>query len=525
MDTIEMSQCKRVILALISGLLVSASFPFYLAGWSAPDMGWIAWFALVPLFVAIRGLGPRKVFLLTFVAAFVWYGTSVFWVGNAMYIFGGLSLALSSLITLLLVLIVAVHISFAPAIAAFISQRWRGEPMLLLPVVWVAMELFRNYFPCGGFPWSTMAMSQWKYLPLIQIADIVGAYGVVFLIVFINASIAEAVFFICKKNVSYPVSKLSISILIIAGALLYGYVRMGQIDSISESSEIYPIALIQGNISQDEKWDSRRAQRNLDAYRQEAAKLVGGQVQLIVWPEASFPWNVKGGSKELHPSNFGMPEAFIGKAPFTLFGAIVAEKNDIYRNSAVLVDSRGSVESVYHKVHMVPFGEYVPYEKLFFFLKRIALPTGNFLPGEHTFPMNAGGVSFTPLICYEDIFPELARSSTLQGGEFIANITNNAWFGRTAAPFQHLALSIFRSVENRRYTLRSTNTGVSAVVDPVGRVLVRSELFEPVTIVSSVKRMNLISSYTKNGDWFALGCALYTLIGMFFALAARYRRG
>ncbi|HQH81051.1 MAG TPA: hypothetical protein PK599_06645, partial [bacterium] len=249
MYMIEMSRCKRVILALISGLLVSASFPFYLAGFSAPDMGWIAWFALVPLFVAIRGLAPRKVFLLTFVAAFVWYGTSVFWVGNAMYVFGGLSLSISSLITLLLVLVVTLHISLAPAIAAFISQRWRGEPILLLPLVWVAMELFRNYFPCGGFPWSTMAMSQWKYLPLIQIADIVGAYGVIFLVVFINASIAEAIFFLCKKNVSHPLFKLSISILIIAGVLSYGYFRMGRIDSISESSEIYPIALIQGNIS------------------------------------------------------------------------------------------------------------------------------------------------------------------------------------------------------------------------------------------------------------------------------------
>ncbi|HQC50916.1 MAG TPA: apolipoprotein N-acyltransferase, partial [bacterium] len=487
MYMIEMSRCKRVILALISGLLVSASFPFYLAGFSAPDMGWIAWFALVPLFVAIRGLAPRKVFLLTFVAAFVWYGTSVFWVGNAMYVFGGLSLSISSLITLLLVLVVTLHISLAPAIAAFISQRWRGEPILLLPLVWVAMELFRNYFPCGGFPWSTMAMSQWKYLPLIQIADIVGAYGVIFLVVFINASIAEAIFFLCKKNVSHPLFKLSISILIIAGVLSYGYFRMGRIDSISESSEIYPIALIQGNISQDEKWDSGKAQKNLDAYRQEAAKLLHGQVQLIVWPEASFPWYLKGDSKELPPSNFGIPEGFIGKAPFTLFGAILSEENDIYRNSAVLVDSGGKVESVYHKVHMVPFGEYVPYEKLFFFLRRIALPTGNFIPGEDIHPMSAGGVRFTPLICYEDIFPELARSSTLQGGEFIANITNNAWFGRTAAPFQHLALSIFRAVENRRYMLRSTNTGVSAVVDPVGRVLVRSELFEPATIVSSLK--------------------------------------
>jgi len=518
-----MKELHKILLALLTGILVSAAFPIYLFGWKAPELGWLIWFALVPLFVAIRDSSYRETFKLSLISTCFFYLSSFFWVVHAMYVYGGLSFPLSLFVMAILVVVMGAIMSVGPAVAIFISKRWRGELIVWLAVSWTVMAFVRNYFPFGGFPWSNLAMSQWKMLPVIQIADLVGVYGVIFLIVWVNVFIAECVFKIRGARVDYFISKVIVTVLLIAMTVTYGFIKSDLVRRDIAGAKTVQLGMIQGNIAQDAKWEVKLAKKHLNAYRSEAAKLVKTPVDLIVWPEASFPWYLKTDIKTIEPQYLGMEDNILGTTPFTFLGAITEDPANNYHNSAVLLDSKGDVLNIYNKVHMVPFGEYVPLQKILFFLERIALPSGTFIPGTSNVPVKAGDMHFVPLICYEDIFPELSRKSVLKGGEFLLNITNNAWFGETSAPYQQLALSVFRAVENRRYLARTTNTGVSAIIDPTGKQVVESSLFEPATIVANVARLSALTIYTRLGDWFAWGCVAYMALGLIVVMVGKLR--
>lgn len=519
-----MSKGLGIALAALSGILVSASFPIYLYGWRSPELGWVMWIALVPLFISIRDLTPRKSFLLTFIAAIIWYASSVFWAVHAMYVFGNMPLHTSVPLTILMVLFLAAYISLAPTLAAFIKVRWRGEAIVWMPVLWVAVEFCKNYFPCGGFPWSNISMSQSKMIPLIQIVDIVGVYGLAFLIVWVNVFISECVLRLGGCEVRGFFSKAVVTAAIVAVSAGYGIWRIHDVEGIMAESPGLEIAMIQGNISQDQKWDSDKAEENLNAYRKAISGLEKTTVDLIVWPESAFPWYIEERMTAIRPRALGLGEDMIGPYPYTLVGALTETKKEEYYNSAVLFNAQGDIIDRYHKVHLAPFGEYVPYKKLLFFAEKLTEPSGNFLAGSSAKVLSMGEYKFGPLICYEDIFPEISGRLAAMGAEFLVNLTNNAWFGSTSAPYQQLAQATFRAVETRRYLARCTNTGISAVIDPIGRVLVESQMFEPATIVAGVGRMKALSLYTRLGDWFAMGCAAYALIGLGFALWRKIRK-
>jgi len=202
---------------------------------------------------------------------------------------------------------------------------------------------------------------------------------------------------------------------------------------------------------------------------------------------------------------------------YLLMGGISFDrsKRALY-NSAFLLDGNAHILGRYDKAHLVPFGEYVPYKKLLFFAKKLTAPVGNFAAGENSEPLFTDGFQIAPLICYEDLFPEIARAFIKKGANFIVTITNDAWYGRSSASLQHLAISVFRAVENRRFLVKAANTGISAVVDPVGRIISKSGLFEEGMIVSNIKLGTGSSLYTRYGDWFAYGCGLIAV----FLLAA-----
>lgn len=477
-------------------------------------MGWIAWVALVPLFVAIQYSTARGAFLLTFFASFIWYMSSIFWTFHAMYVYGGVELATSILLMLLSVVILAVFISLAPMFAVLIGRRWRGEAIIWLPVTWVAVEFLRNYFPCGGFPWSNIAMSQWRMIPFIQIVDIVGVYGLIFLMVFVNQFVAECVLRIRGNVVGYLLPKGVVTAFLVIALLVYGTWRIHGMRREMEKCPTVQVGIIQGNIPQEDKWDSDKAERSINVYRDAVAELGNSPVDIIVWPEASFPWYIKTDFTGLNPRVLGLDQNILGPLPYTLLGAISETPAGDFYNSAILLNAQGDIAGRYHKVHLAPFGEYIPYEKILFFAKKLTKPAGSFLAGDENIVFSTGEFKFAPLICYEDVFPEISRKAVRNGAEFLVNMTNNAWFGQTAAPYQQLALSVFRSVENRRYLLRSTNTGISAIVDPTGRILVESGMFEPAIMVANVGRLHLQSLYSELGDWFAWGCAAYAAFGI-----------
>nr|HPM42201.1 hypothetical protein [bacterium] len=220
---------RQLLLAALSGALVCVSFPTRFGDLHLPELGLLGWVALVPLFFAVRRASPRRAFLVTFASAAVWYSCSVFWLYRAMNTYGHLPAVTSFLVLVLLVAIISAYIALAPMFARLIETRWRGEFLVLLPAAWTAMEIFRNYFPANGFPWSNVAMSQWRFLYAIQISDVVGMYGVTFLVVWVNAFLAECAEKLAGREVSRLVQKAVVTALMAAVTLSYGFYRVGSV--------------------------------------------------------------------------------------------------------------------------------------------------------------------------------------------------------------------------------------------------------------------------------------------------------
>jgi apolipoprotein N-acyltransferase len=519
-----MKRSFKLALSVLSGVMISLSFPIYLFGWRGPELGWLTWVGLVPLFLVVRSSSLRGIFVYAFISSFIWYSTSVFWTVHAMNVFGHIPMYICLCVLLLMVVVLSIYISIAPVFAMWVSRRFRGEPIFLIPIFWIAVELCRNYFPVGGFPWSGLSMSQARLTHVIQIADIAGIYGVMFLIVWFNVFVSELVVKLRGGVVGGLRVKAAVTAFFIAATMIYGFYKVGAIGREMDESLKVKVALVQGNISQDDKWDSKKARGIVNTYRAMVHRLLNSDIDLIVWPESSFPWYVRSDMTGIKPETLGLPPTSDGLLPLTFLGAITETPDGRYFNSGFLFDSEGSILARYDKVHLAPFGEYVPYRKFLFFMRKLTAPVGDFDVGRSNEPIRAAGFVFGPLICYEDIFPEIAREEVLRGAEFFVNITNNAWFGKTPAPYQQLALSVFRAVETRRYLVRATNTGVSAVIAPTGEILVESGMYEPATIAAPIGRLSIKTTYTALGNWLAWGAVAYALISMVCTAVVQIRR-
>jgi len=520
---------KNILLAVFSGLLVMFSFPTILFGWHVPNLSILAWVALVPLFLAIARSNPAKVYLLSFVSSLVCFAGSLYWIYTALHVYGKINPPVSVAITLLLAVVLAAYISLAPFIAKWINLRWRAEMLVLMPVAWVAVEYARGHVPWGGFPWSDIAMSQWSYLVPIQIVDLVGVYGLIFVLIWVNWFIAELIMKLVGYNIRWVVAKIVVTSLIIVAVFGYGMYRLHTLNGNLDVGEMVSVGIVQGNISQGDKWDARLARRNLNVYRKMTGQLFESGADLIVWPEASFPNTISEETKSADPRVFGLPEETIGDLPSVLLGAVVDGQDDIAYNSALLFNAKGSLIGRYDKVHLVPFGEYIPLRDVLFFAKKITSPIGDFKPGTDLTPIKFSGGKIGLLLCFEDAFPYISRTFVRRGADLLVNITNDAWYDISSAPYQHLAFSVFRAVENRRYLIRSANTGVSALIAPSGEVLMQSPIFERSILAGGVWPVKSITFYTKYGDWFAWACVAYTVFGMIMAfvmaIRARWKSG
>lgn len=514
---------SQIIFAILSGILVAISFPTLVSGIRLPEMGFVAWFALVPLLFAIRNATPKTAYVLAFIASFVWYGLSMFWVYGAMHNFGHLSSYTSVVLLVLLIVFLASYISLALLIARYLEDRTKGGMMAWLPAAWVAVEISRNYFPFNGFPWANLAMSQWRFLPIIQIADITGVYGIIFLIVMVNVLLADIVAMFCEAKGHFIFQKIAITSAFFILALGYGFYKLHFVPLSLAKAPSLSVGLIQGNVPQDEKALKEKAILNLNTYREGTRKFAESSVEMIIWPESSFPWTIEDDDTDLDPRILGFDKGGIAETPYTLFGALTKTSGGLYQNSAVVTDGMGHIRGRYHKTHLVPFGEYVPYKKALFFARKLVAPIGEFLSGNSSKPIQAGSAKLGALICYEDIFPEISRQTALAGANLLANLTNDAWFDRSSALYQHLALSIFRAVETRRFLVRATNTGVSAIVMPTGKIMVESGIYEPALLVSPVALADKLTPYTLYGDWFAWGLMAYVILGFGLSFLRKFK--
>ncbi len=493
-----------ILLSVLSGLLLSAGFP-------KPAMFYLAWVAFVPLLYAVYGKSGKKAFGLGYLCGLVHSVTCLYWIDYAIYHFGGFSFVLSWLILLLLCAIMAVY----PAVFALAAQKFESFPFLYvfgLPFVWVTLEWIRAH-AITGFPWSNLGYTQTPLLHLIQVADITGVYGVSWLVVLGSTVICGFLKNYCRK------SGVAVLAALLVCVLAYGFWRTGQIERLQHGETPVNIALVQGNIAQDMKWDRASLEKTIATYgrlSEEAAKKKPVP-DLIVWPESAMPFFYG-----LNPKlSARVNEIVKATGKPLLFGSLGATREGgkvRLLNLACLLDAKADFLGSYAKQHLVPFGEYVPWISLFRFAQSASVGPVNFVPGKNPGPLVWKGLPLGVLICYEDIFPKIARRTVRRGAELLVNISDDAWYGNTGGPYQELEISRWRAIECRVPLVRAANTGVSAVFDATGRECGNLALDRRGFLTCSVYPMSYLSVYVKYGDFFAWFCVLMTACAILLRL-------
>ncbi len=495
---------SALALAGIAGLLLAASFPVI-------DSGVLAWIGLVPLLLALRGRTPKQAFWLSGLTGIVYFAGTIYWVTNSVYVYGHLPLLLASSITLLLCAYCALYPALFGAAAVHLRRTRPASFFVAAPALWTALELARTHV-FSGFPWALLGYSQYRHPALIQITDIVGVYGISFLVVLVNVVIARLI------EDRKDLRPLMAAAVVLAAVLGYGSYRLQH----TETGPDIRISVVQGNIEQDRKWDPAYQSEVIATYERLTQKALEEKPDLVVWPETATPFYF-GGADATYPALSEDLRQFVRSSHTPLlFGSPTYERRDHYyllRNSALFMDREGSIEDVYNKHHLVPFGEFVPFKNsILFFIKKLVHAIGDFQAGSaYTVvgePSSSAGrdVPLGTVICYEIIFPDLVREFVDRGASVMATITNDAWFGRTGAPYQHFSMAVFRAVENHVPIARAANTGISGFIDVNGRILEVSNIFTEAELTRTIAAGATKTFYTRYGDIFSYLCVLASIV-------------
>lgn len=486
-------ELPRLLLALLSGALLAVSFP-------QPGIAAVAWVALVPLLAATAGVKKeRGVFKLGLAAGLAAYAGILYWLNIVLTSYGNLHWSLSGLLYLAL----AGYLALYPALVVWLSRRAEGRGVGLLisfPLLWVAGEFIRSFL-LTGFPWANLGYSQFRTLPLIQICDITGVYGVSFLVAFANVLVYRILGSLRRKGAPYPVRGFLVLLLLLGGSLWYGFHALNR----PETGSLQRVLLVQGNIPQDVKWNPAFQESTVATYERLSRKGCRTAGTLVVWPESALPFYLQGEPR--YAARVKSLARELESCLVTGSPAVEREGEFVrYLNSAFLITPRGEVAGRSDKLHLVPFGEYVPLKTLFPFVNKMVAGIGDFSPGKSAVPLETGAGKIGVLVCFEGIFPEVARAYVQAGAGMLVNITNDAWFGKSSAPYQHLSMTVFRAVENRVPLVRAANTGISSVVDSKGHIRGMTPLFEEATLGAEVRHGAGGSFYSRHGDRFAVIC-------------------
>jgi apolipoprotein N-acyltransferase len=432
----------------------------------------------------------------------------LYWIVGVINHYGHVPTLLSVVIFVLLLFYLSLYPGF---FAMAVSQlREKSLPFYLTgPFFWVALEYVRSFL-LSGFPWGSLGYSQYDQLHLIQISDILGVYGLSALIMAVNGALFELSNTVRRDRILVWKPLVGVS-LVIVGFLAYGAWRIEKTDRIVGDAPKRTVALVQGNIDQSVKWLPSFQDETMRRYGALSTDALKTNPELIIWPETALPFYFLHDedltAETLELVRTSRVHFVLGSPSFLRTGQGVR-----YYNSAYLVDPTGEVVGKYDKVHLVPYGEYVPLKRFFPFIGKIVEAVGDFDSGERGQVLSWGNEKIGILICFEAIFPELARSMVRNGAQLLINITNDAWFGKSSAPYQHLSMVVFRAVENHLAVARAANTGISAYVDPVGRLLDQTPLFEEAMRSRALPLMGHQSFYARHGDIFAIGCVLTSLM-------------
>ena len=517
------------VLACVSGVLQVLIFP-------RPAFYILSWVALAPLIYAIlrcreqdatlvlddggQFLGPATAwqgFLLGYVSGVIWYLGSNYWIFYVMHVYGGISVPMSVVLQLMYALYLALYHGLFGLLLALIAARRNGfslRALVFTPFVWIAVELARTYVT--GFPWDLLGTTQIDNIPLSRVATVTGVYGISFEIVLVNTAVAAAFLVPREGRRVLLAASLAAAVALHAGTLVHPPpVPVTQGATLVQAN--VPI-LDSGDWTPEYETQTLDSLAALSVRPESSAPDTTG---LIVWPESPAPFF----ATDLHVRHT-LAEVARHTDSYIIAGTLgiehagdPARQPDIYNSASVIAPS-GAWTARYDKIHLVPFGEYVPFERMFSFASGLTRQIGTFARGQSRQPLQLGTAKVGAFICYEAIFPDEVRQFAKNGADVFVNISNDGWYGEGGAPWQHLNQARMRSVENHRWLLRDTNTGITAVIDPYGRVVDEAPRNQRTQLQAAYSLEHGTTFYTRHGDWFPLLCAIITLLGLLLRMVA-----
>jgi apolipoprotein N-acyltransferase len=521
------------LLVVLSALLQVLIFPL-------PGLYFLSWFALAPLILAVlsarpageleidgstklQAASPWQAFLLAYACGILWFAGTCYWIFGTMRQFGGMSTPLALLALFLFCLYLGLYLGLFGLLLGLMAGPGRDyrRALVAAPFLWVATELARTRIT--GFPWNLLGTAQVDNVPLCRIATWTGVYGISCEIVLVNVAVAAAFLVPRQKRAALLVAALAAAAVLQSGRLVEPPAAVADREAL----------LVQQNIPIAVRWPpdyfdrtlSELTSLTLKSAADAAAQASSGQdlsrqnsatkIDLIIWPESPAPFYTSDPrfrnaiSDMAHRAGTWVVTGAVGTAPAAQSGG-----QELIFNSAAIVSPTGEWTGRYDKVHLVPFGEYLPFPSLFSFAGGLSKEVGEFEAGSSRVPLDAVGTKLGVFICYESVFPDDIRQFANQGAQVFVNISNDGWYGDSGAWSQHVNQTRMRAIENERWILSAANTGLTGAIDPYGRMVVRAPRKERTTLVAPYALTYVTTFYSRHGDWFAMLCAIISLAAL-----------
>ena len=485
----------------------------------------------------------RRAFALGVLAGVVYFSGTLYWITGVMVRYGDLQTWVAILVNAALV----AYLALFPGVFAVATRRivvvHGRRALIAAPVVWVATELGRTHL-FTGFPWVLLGYSQTTVLPIAQLASVFGVYGVSMLVAGVSTAVAMGVENAKKAKAAETLpmtrgairtlrfwndrsaawSPVPVAMFVVIAVGAWGARRVAASD-MTRSGDGIRVGLIQGNVSLAERSEAAKLPSIFESYIRMSRQAIAEGAELVIWPESATPFRFEDdpiaaarirtlaqqarvpillGSDQVTPAQKGIPTR--------------------YFNSAFLVRADGTTGGAYRKMHLVPFGEYVPAKQIFFFAAPLVEAVSDFSAGDEPTLLPIGRHNVSTAICYEVVYPDLVRRFVVGGSELLTTITNDAWFGATSAPYQHFEQASMRAIEEGRYLVRSANTGVSGIVDPYGRVLEKTAIFQAAVLVGSARFLQTSTFYARHGDVLAYASVVAAAALLFVSIRPPSRR-
>ena len=511
---------RDITLSLLTGISLTLAFPPF-------RFGFIAYGALIPFFLLLRGKSIKESLRWGYLVGLFSCLGVLFWIAWV---------TLPGAIGAILVL--PLYFSLYAVLHQWLHQRLGPKVIFVVPFLWTGLEYVKSLGQIG-FPWMSLGYTQTYYLPLIQHASITSVYGVTFWIVLLNVLFYETRRYF--HSLRLAIIFISVIGIVFIFPLIHGLVILGRSTTGSKSIRV---ALVQGNIDPFLKWKLEFKEDNFSTYERLTRKAADSQPDLYVWPETAVPSYLLSDLPYLKRIRNLVDSTNVSLLSGTMDYTFVNDNEYEYFNAAILVNPHERKIQKYAKIQLVPFSEKVPYEDSFplnlikQFLSSLEMGIGDFSRGSTINIMsfepfernvtepadnNKDQLNFAVVICYESIFPELVRKFVERGAEFLVIITNDAWFGRTTAPFQHAQMAVFRAIENRMSIARCANTGISMFIDPYGRIRKPSKWFEEAVIVDDISLRSENTFYSRFGNIFTIVVTLFNILPLSIAALKKKR--